>query len=429
MVLSLLVLTGCFNKYSEDTDEPAPEPVYVGPEGGELSFDGVSVVFPEGAVSEEIEIRIYETADDPPAEYDALSKVWAFEPHGLIFAEPVVVRLPYGPADASRPRIYWSNDDGGYDRVSPSWTSDEGGVIRAYIEHFSYAFVAQVATEIVEEPDPYPPADILFVVDNSCSMLEEQTALNAALPSVLPSVQATGLDWHIGVVTTDMDDAANGQGKLQTANGVSYIDPNTPDPEQTFGQMAVIGTNGFYEEKGRAAAWTMVEEKPDIPRNAGFVRDEATLSLIFVSDEEDQSGAAPISGPDFRDWLDTKKARPEDVIAHGFYFIPGTNCPTATPPEGQAYHNYVTHTGGVAASICATDWETPLQQMFDHLLDSARVVLPGPALEIVEVTADDGLTATVLDPADYTYDAASTTVYLNVRPAAGATVSVEYLPE
>ena len=136
-----------------------------------------------------------------------------------------------------------------------------------------------------------PKVDILFVIDNSCSMLEEQTALANNFSPFMEFFTGSGLDYHIGVVSTDMDDQANHIGKLQQAGGVSYIDNSMPfqQANQIFSQMAIMGTSGSYEEKGRAAAYTMVELKPEIPRNVGFYRDEASLHMVFISDEEDHS--------------------------------------------------------------------------------------------------------------------------------------------
>jgi hypothetical protein len=45
--------------------------------------------------------------------------------------------------------------------------------------------------------------DILFVIDNSGSMGEEQQQLVAAIPSMVSALDLAGLDWRIGVTTTD----------------------------------------------------------------------------------------------------------------------------------------------------------------------------------------------------------------------------------
>ncbi|MEZ4317486.1 MAG: hypothetical protein R3F61_08275 [Myxococcota bacterium] len=433
MLWSLALLGGCLEKYEEDTDDTDVVeeilPQMVGPAGGTFDFGGSQIVVPEGAVPSPIEFRFYETADDPPDGYAPLSKVWRAEPEAYVFSVPIIIRIPYGPADAERPMMFWSNDEGGYDRVLPAYTSDAGGLIWANIEHFSTGFVATLPVETVEVTNPYPPADVLFVVDNSCSMEDEQLLLADAMPGVLPSLQATGLDFHLGVVSTDLEEPTNA-GKLIGAQGYRFIDSATVDPDAVFAEMALLGTLGWYEEKGRAAAFTVLELQPDIPRNVDFLRDDATLSIVFVSDEDDQSGADPVTRPEFVAWMETKKARPQDVVAHGFIDPPNQACVNGAGP-GTEYAQAINATGGVLANLCAPDWTPALQDMFDRLLDSARVALPTPGTTIERVVFVNGATETELSPADYTWDDTLDTVFFDrgVRPGADDTVRVVYVPE
>ena len=45
--------------------------------------------------------------------------------------------------------------------------------------------------------------DILLVVDDSCSMIEEQSKLSTNFDSFISVFQEADVDWQIGVVTTD----------------------------------------------------------------------------------------------------------------------------------------------------------------------------------------------------------------------------------
>lgn len=48
-------------------------------------------------------------------------------------------------------------------------------------------------------------ADFLFVIDNSGSMSDEQTAVSQAATEFGAAIQASGLDYMMGVITTDSD--------------------------------------------------------------------------------------------------------------------------------------------------------------------------------------------------------------------------------
>ena len=204
---------------------------------------------------------------------------------------------------------------------------------------------------------PQPEVDILFVIDNSCSMFEEQNLLANNFGPFMEFFTGSGLDYHIGVISTDMSNTANHAGKLQQAGGVSYIDDSMPfqQANSLFGQMAIMGTGGDFEEKGRAAAYTMVELKPDIPRNEGFYREDASLQMIFISDEEDQSGGNPVTRQEFRQWMETKKESPDLVTAHAIIDPPGQPCPQGDT-DGEEYNRYVSWTGGVLFNLCTNDW-------------------------------------------------------------------------
>lgn len=201
-----------------------------------------------------------------------------------------------------------------------------------------------------------PKVDVLFVVDNSCSMSEEQQRLAANFPVFMNYFIGSGVDYHMGVTSTDMDSSAAGSsGKLKAVAGTRFISEETVNPIQVFGQMTSLGTNGFYEEKGRSAAYTTIEVKRDVPANEGFYREEASMHFIFVSDEEDQSGGNPVTRQEFIQWMRALKWAPEFTVAHGIYFIPGTSCPDSDTP-GVEYNAYVNQTGGTKQNLCAQDW-------------------------------------------------------------------------
>jgi hypothetical protein len=168
--------------------------------------------------------------------------------------------------------------------------------------------------------------DILFVIDTSPSMLDEQEALVASFPRMMDSLSTLqgGLpNLHIGVITTDMGvqnsngvlppDITDGpvgpgacvgvgdDGALRSIvelAGVPYIsDVEASDGTRVqnftgalrdvFGTLATVGANGCGFEQPLAA----VRRALDNPLNAGFVRADANLAVIIISDEDDCSAA------------------------------------------------------------------------------------------------------------------------------------------
>ena len=175
--------------------------------------------------------------------------------------------------------------------------------------------------------------DVLVIVDNSGSMAAEQSMLRDAFPSLITSIlnppidPDTGMrvhapvrDLHIGVVSTDMgvggydvqtcDEPMIGDdGVLQhTPRGascapsyptfLSYQIGETEEPNidmvnamsQDFGCIAVLGTNGCGFEQQLEAGWkALMVHSQTGGANAGFLRQDTILTIIFVTDEEDCS--------------------------------------------------------------------------------------------------------------------------------------------
>lgn len=164
--------------------------------------------------------------------------------------------------------------------------------------------------------------DILFVIDDSPSMADKQQNLATNFPNfinVLNTIQGGLPDVHIGVVTSDVgtkgtQDAAPGaaigqignggcsgtgkSGNLQTS-GASVTGTFISDIKQTdgsrqknytgnldavFGQMAKVGAGGCGFEQHLEA---MKRALNNNPANAGFLRPDAYLAVIFIADEDD----------------------------------------------------------------------------------------------------------------------------------------------
>lgn len=207
---------------------------------------------------------------------------------------------------------------------------------------------------------PQPAVDVLFVIDNSCSMDAEQQRLARNFPIFMDYMATSGTDYHIGVISTDNTSPSAGQ--LQSANGHRWIDTDTPNPSSVFSQMALLGTGGSIDESGRSTAYTALELNADHPANTGFEREDAELHLIFISDEDDASTNDPISRSEWRTWLRNRKATPEAVRAHGLIWPTGASCPDGFS-EGTTYERYAAWTDGIIGNICDPSWDAFLDQL------------------------------------------------------------------
>ncbi len=230
-----------------------------------------------------------------------------------------------------------------------------------------------IHTDRFWEPEEQSNAqDLLFVVDNSCSMSEEQVRLAGIGAALFDMLAEELVDFHVGVTTTDVDDPIEA-GKLRRINVdgevYRYIDGDTPHPAAVFSGMVVAGIYGAFDERGRAAAYQLLEINRDQPRNAGFYREDAALHIIFVSDEDDQSVEPARMA--FRDWMRQLKEDEEMVKAHAITGIPGQECAAVFDP-GTEYIRYANWTGGVVFDLCSSYWGGFVAELASVLQDPRR---------------------------------------------------------
>jgi hypothetical protein len=166
----------------------------------------------------------------------------------------------------------------------------------------------------VQGPDAAPSArcekiDLLFVVDNSGSMGEEQDNLALNFPAFIDVIEASGLDYRVAVTTTGMDYTYNQQlpigGTIPTSqdggdNGAMlqpasctmpqrWVDATHADPSAAFACAASVGTDGPGDEMPLAAMRAAFDDRMIDGTNAGFRRDDALLGIVLLTDENDCS--------------------------------------------------------------------------------------------------------------------------------------------
>jgi hypothetical protein len=294
--------------------------------------------------------------------------------------------------------------------------------------------------------EPTDQVDILYVVDNSNSMRNEQEALAAGFGSFIEEINNTNTDFQIGVITTsfEYDDATRGQ-----LLGNPKIITKTGDYVAMFEQRALVGVDGSGKEKGLEAAQYALS--PLTTANAGFLRNDAFLLVVFVSDEEDCSDAGALEGLDNKAcYLQKEELTPvsefvlsfrdiksrADQVQIGAIVGPETDgCEESVP--GRRYMELTRYVGGLVGNICEPDWSSML---YDLGLNATGVrtqfrleygAKDGTLEVIVDEDADGPAEPVTLaqDPQNgWTYDAATQTVFFHGDgvPPRGASVQVKY---
>ncbi len=285
------------------------------------------------------------------------------------------------------------------------------------IDSFDYSvFVAQ------------PKVDILFVDDNSGSMSFEQTQMASRFPYFMASID--DLDYRIAVTTTDVSTsphneprAINLNGQLQDgklipfSDGRVFLDRQTPNLEQSFNNViqrpetvaceAWLQANknlrresptyqqGFYDncpssdERGIYASILTLTQY-----GASFLRPDAHLAIIFISDEGNRSFDHQTEDGSAKDaYLLEDNDLPGTLVStvqtlypqkslrvHSIIVRPGdTSClksqssqlgknskdgfPVITGEYGTNYAQAATLTNGVIGDVCANDYKQQIGEI------------------------------------------------------------------
>ncbi len=285
---------------------------------------------------------------------------------------------------------------------------------------------AKSTTDVTHQRPLATEVDVLWVIDDSCSMEDDQASLVSAFPSFMNFFIDIGLDYHIGVLSTDMA-AEDGQGKLQEAEGYRWIDPTFPDPIPFFQFMATLGTAGSGDEMARAPVYSAVATQTEW--NAGFFRDTSILSTIVISDEDDSSDLVGLPTADFVSWYRTAiKPDPELAIYSTIVGPTPDGCATAVP--GTQHVDATNQIGGLTWSICDNRWDELLEELAIQSAGLKRefylTQTPIPETLDVEVEEDGAFVAFDLDQ-DYTYDPGRNSItFLEYVPQPNAEIRIAY---
>ncbi len=277
-----------------------------------------------------------------------------------------------------------------------------------------------------------PSVDVLFVIDNSGSMMEEQTNLRQNFDDFMRYFTDSGLDYHVGVVSTDMDDR-NQSGKLiDDGSGTRYIDASSSaeDAVSSFRQRAKLGTTGSSTERGTDAAYAaLVTHAADV--NKGFFRDDGVLSVVVISDEVNQSRNP--SWQEFAAWMVAVKPEDDQTWFSSIVGPAPNGCTNGTniAERGTGYLEVTDQVGGITYSICEDDYSSILEELGMQAAGLKREFFLSdvPVVDTIKVSVDTDGDVREFGTDEWTYDGVRNSItFVSFVPDPLAVVNIDYLP-
>jgi hypothetical protein len=267
------------------------------------------------------------------------------------------------------------------------------------------------------------PVDVLWVIDNSGSMAQEQARVSAAINAFFSWFTTLNLDYHMGVITTDVVNPIY-SGNL--VGGPAYIDAATPNAATELAEAIAVGTEDMGDESGLAAMELALSEPLRSGANLGFLRPGARLVVAFLSDEPEFSAN---DAAYYVSFLETLKADRSEILVSAIVGDYGAGCSNVCDEQpqdaqpGDKYLDVVASFGGVAGSICTCD----LAPILDEIgMESTRYVR---SFVLSDVPTDATQIVVYLDGVEvsgWTWESASNEIVFDTPPLNGSEVVVRY---
>jgi hypothetical protein len=219
------------------------------------------------------------------------------------------------------------------------------------------------------------PADVIWTIDTSCSMVEETAAVRQNMNDFSKQISAAGVDIRIVLIAEQWepspvpglipDDGICIDGPL--GSGQCPQDSNLPKFAHIF--QTVTSSNSLQLILQTYPTWKDV------------LRPNSLKIFTVVTDDNSAITAADFTSQ--VNTLDPVVIQPNSWKVYGIYSF--TDCPSAATP-GSVYASLVQQTGGVAGDLCLQN----LKPVFDQLalgivsaakLDCGWLIPPPPAGE------------------------------------------------
>lgn len=273
--------------------------------------------------------------------------------------------------------------------------------------------------------------DVLFLIDTKEAMSSVQQSLAAQMPAFVESLNQTGLDYQIAVTTMDM--SSNGE-RGRFLGSPSILNKNTTNLVTVLQNRLYIGdydwkpmTRGLEAAKNGLSGANATSGP-----NAGFLRPNALLAMIFLSNRNDRS--TPIDYNAFFDQLRTPLPYGDrSWVAEFMGVLPDDPfCKTASwgyAEPGMAFINFAKSSGGAYESICDGDMRRALTNVKKRVLEKITVFPLGAkaVLGTIKVIVN-GITIPENANDGWTFDAPTNTVRFHgsAIPAANAVIHVDF---
>ena len=251
--------------------------------------------------------------------------------------------------------------------------------------------------------------DILWVIDRSGSMNRYNAELLAGIEAMLGALPTA--DWRLVMINADPDHAVS-----------STIFPLVPGDDAADAADMLATLSPAIKEEGFNSVYEYITNNP---YSSTWLRPDAGLLVVFVSDEEEQSDVEYPTVANFMTWYQMQRMG-SVFMASVVNQDPSTSL-CSYPPSiidvGNRYMDATGLLGGTIVDICDEDWAP-------GVTDATQSIDPYESLKLTHLPEDVDDIRVFVNGAlshDWYYSLTDNTVYFTVIPSAGDLVEIGYL--
>lgn len=272
--------------------------------------------------------------------------------------------------------------------------------------------------------------DVLWVIDNSYINMKTHTDRIKKNMNVFHSgLENTGTNYRVAATTMDM----SSQGERGDLIG-SVVEKNDPNAVQKLESLLTWTHDGSDAEKGLEAMKASIQKQIAMGNAASFLREDALLVIVFVTDDKDFSASTVSSYETFlNDVKGENTEQRQNWIANfiGITDLNDPNCKTygSFSGRGDRYIDLAQRSGGVSESICYTDFSSYLDQVTVRLKSvlNEYILDKKPILDSLAVYKN-GVLIRKGDVDGWSYNAEKNSVFLNgsAKPGPNDKIDIKY---
>lgn len=276
-----------------------------------------------------------------------------------------------------------------------------------------------VSDDFTQNVNEYGNVDILWVVDNSGSMADEQASLATNFNSFIDRFLDQNINFKMGIITTDPRDGFAGIPVANSLNQLTYAQAQADENAfiTNYMNMIQVGINGSGSERGLYTSKVFFENYANT-----WLREDAYLAVIYVSDEEDQS---PEASAAYVSYLQGLKTNANKVKAHVIVDINATQMNGGT--SGSTRYKAVANATGGSINEITSNFGDALDDIAEQIvtLSQSFTLSRNPVESSIQVFVNNS------ENFDWTYDANLNAIAFdnNHIPASGAAIQVRYQSE